>query len=552
MINFLRVMRYLFASLIIMSVFGYASAKPTLLAKAPKFGVMPVQAMPSAASDHQLQISLPQLGFSLPISELATLNEGDTIIGNNQTANFFDFGVLNNSNLPISRAADDDGEAIGSSVVMASPSAISAEADSFLRSGNSNTNEGTNLNMVVRSSGKNRAMVSFDMSALSAAAGTLDSVSLNLYVVHNGDNWGNTGRTIDAHRLLESWAEGDGANLKPGNLSQAEFGPFDNRGDGLGTTWKCATDTEINNQQSDCDPKWNGGTFDPVSTDTVTIYKEFGGNNSLPPTTKTMGWITFDVTDDVNDCLSEGVVLCSWLIKKTQEGQNGRIEFATKDGASALYNAQFGESVEPRLDITYQQPDPIVLLFDEFEGTALNTTLWDFSSHSHVGASAIVNNGILTINSGTVSGAGGAVESQQNFIVGVDTLVFETRSKVSFADGGFWGFRTGPCQHAVGFNVNPNFTGRGGVEIIGLSVAVSTPERMQIVDLSSHIDATEWHTYRIEHTGDEARFYVDDVLEATLTEGFVLDCPMTIRLDRVSWGQNQTLMADFASLKALP
>jgi PKD repeat protein len=246
---------------------------------------------------------------------------------------------------------DDGGQATGSTTVTVRPTSLAVDQDSFLRSGDSNTNEGANLNMVVRSSGKNRALVSFDLSAL---PGSVSQATLRLYIVHNANNWGDEGRTIDAHRVLEDWAEGDGANLQPGNLSQADFKPFQNRGDGTGVTWQCPVDAEIHNQKADCDPNWDGGAFEPTPADTVTIYKDFGGNNDLPPTTKTVGWIAFDVTDDVNVCLSNGAEQCSWLIKKTQEGQNGLVEFATQEGALAGYNDLYGEAVSPRLELTYQ------------------------------------------------------------------------------------------------------------------------------------------------------------------------------------------------------
>ena len=199
-----------------------------------------------------------------------------------------------------------------------------------------------------------RDIVSFDVSPLAPIVAVSDTVLLKLFVVDNAENWGNTGRTIDAHQVLAAWQEGDGANMQPGNLTQAEFNPFQNRGDGPGVTWKCAVDAEVHNQRTDCETPWNGGLFDPAPTDTVTIYKDFAGNSTLPPTTATTGWIEFDITADVLECLASGAPTCSWLIKKTQEGQEGRVEFATKEGAAALYDALYGEPVAPRLELAIQ------------------------------------------------------------------------------------------------------------------------------------------------------------------------------------------------------
>ena len=223
---------------------------------------------------------------------------------------------------------------------------LAADQDSFLRSGNNNTNEGANLNLIIRSDGHNRALVNFDLASLT---GPVSQATLRLYIVHNSENWGNQGRTIDAHRVTAAWVEGDGANLQPSNLTNAEFSPFENRGDGPGVTWKCAVDTEVHNVATDCASPWNGGTYVASPTATVTIFKDFAGNSTLPPTTATLGWISFDVTDDVNDCLAASEAQCGWLIRKTDEGQAGRVEFASKEGAAAIYDSQAGEPVAPQL-----------------------------------------------------------------------------------------------------------------------------------------------------------------------------------------------------------
>ena len=84
-------------------------------------------------------------------------------------------------------------------------------------------------------------------------------------------------------------------------------------------------------------------------TASVIIYKDFGGNSTQPPTTATLGWISFNATADVNTCLANNESHCDWIIRKTEEGQTGRIEFASKEGAAARYNAQVGSPVAPQL-----------------------------------------------------------------------------------------------------------------------------------------------------------------------------------------------------------
>ena len=93
-------------------------------------------------------------------------------------------------------------------------------------------------------------------------------------------NWGSNGRTVDAHRLLEDWAEGNGKGMEVP-------GPEQTRGTGSGVTWNCAIDTDIENQAADCSTQWNGGNFEATATDQFLM------------TNGTTGEATWDVTADV-------------------------------------------------------------------------------------------------------------------------------------------------------------------------------------------------------------------------------------------------------------
>jgi hypothetical protein len=209
---------------------------------------------------------------------------------------------------------------------------LSAAKDSFIKQGESNTNEGANTMIRVRENGNNRALVYFDQGQMLDASqqGTLVSATLRLYIEENGNNWGPNGRTIDVHRLLEDWTEGNGFNDKPSSMSLSQFNALKTRGEGAGLTWKCATDSNIENQQTDCSTHWNGATYDSP-TDTVTIFK----NNPPTGTVKTVGWIEFDVTADLEEFLSSGQNY-GWIIKKTAEGDPGLVEFSSSEsGANA-------------------------------------------------------------------------------------------------------------------------------------------------------------------------------------------------------------------------
>jgi hypothetical protein len=190
---------------------------------------------------------------------------------------------------------------------------LTAVKDSFLRSGAADRNEGANPGLRIQASGHNRVVVAFDPDAIEAflAANTLTTATLVLTIAENADNWGREGdRTVDAHPLTTDFAEGDGQNAGvPGSEST--------RGSGAGVTWHCAEDAEIANQATDCDPRWDGGSFGMANAPSVLHVNGLSGE------------VSWDVTEDV----AAGAT--AWLIKKTAEGQAGQVFYYSKEGAEA-------------------------------------------------------------------------------------------------------------------------------------------------------------------------------------------------------------------------
>ena len=184
-----------------------------------------------------------------------------------------------------------------SPVVSVSPpteQTISIEKDSFLKSGKPNTNEGANPRLRVRSSGKNRAVMAFDLTGVNV--GSVTSATLVLTIAENANNWGqNDDRTVDAHPLIDTFTEGDGkiAEVTP----QSER----TRGSGPGVTWNCATDDEISNQSPNCILQWGGGNFGTATASPVIHLNGLTGE------------VSWDVTADVIAGTEE------WLVKKTNE-----------------------------------------------------------------------------------------------------------------------------------------------------------------------------------------------------------------------------------------
>ncbi len=198
------------------------------------------------------------------------------------------------------------------------------DADAFLRQGADNTNEGANERLRIQSSGHNRVVVRFNLAGIPTEG--LQSVRLILNIAENSDNWGATGRLVDAHRLLVDWIEGNGRN----DVMVGGGSGF--RGTGEGATWKCAKDADINNQQTDCDAGWDGGTF-AAATAAGALHI----NNQT-------GEVIWNVTADVLAGVNHG-----WLIRKREEGQPGQVRYYSREGAALAGNS----NLAPRLVLVY-------------------------------------------------------------------------------------------------------------------------------------------------------------------------------------------------------
>lgn len=193
-------------------------------------------------------------------------------------------------------------------------STLTVTQDAYLRSGANNTNEGGNRGLEIAASGSNRVLVGFGPIPNAA---NVKSATLVLTIMDNANNWGASTedaafRTVDAHRLLVEWAEGNGANEQ----TNPSF-----RGTGPGVTWRCPIDPDISNSNDDGAPRWDGGTLG-------VHYAE----NTSPPVVHfngQTGEVSWDVTQDVIDGADFG-----WMVRKTSN-QTGRLRYYSKEGAAA-------------------------------------------------------------------------------------------------------------------------------------------------------------------------------------------------------------------------
>jgi len=173
---------------------------------------------------------------------------------------------------------------------------------------------------------------------------------------------------------------------------------------------------------------------------------------------------------------------------------------------------------------------------DDFEDASFDTILWTLGTNSG-DSSYGENNGFLSLGGGTTNGGGIWVLSNQLFTPNDTVQVFEALIQVTNNDGGLWGFWGDDHEGYLMFGVSE--TGQ-----LQAWVRLNRDAPLQSIDVNG-VDITEWHTYRIEFTSIQAKFYVDDVLVATHTDGVPAGKPMHLRLDRVSWGQNEFIRIEY-------
>lgn len=206
------------------------------------------------------------------------------------------------------------------SVVIPSPTTLTSLADSYLNIYEQNQNEGGSPILRIENSAKYRTLVKFDEAAIQTAVSGDPNFRavLQLTITDNGNNWG-TGRNIEVDRITHDWSEGNG--YVNGN-------PTPNRGTGSGVTWNCASDTNISNNTKDCsssniwdmDNSANWPFATPTATSLITNHES--------------GIVSFDVTSDIQSFLNNTNQNYGWLLKKSDEGIAGKIDFGSKENGN--------------------------------------------------------------------------------------------------------------------------------------------------------------------------------------------------------------------------
>ena len=187
---------------------------------------------------------------------------------------------------------------------MPSQSTFLPIADTYVRQGMPNKNQGEETFLRVRAAGDNRALIKFDQETIHDIIGSGEVISayLELQTVRNQENWGKQGRTIEIYRLVRDWSE-------------------------YGATWNCSTDTNPGNARADCP----GNGWDMGKPKRQELYPWVASpTDSVLITNNTDGTIIFDVTEDVKSFLN-GTPDHGWIVKKEDENKPGLVEFGSRE-----------------------------------------------------------------------------------------------------------------------------------------------------------------------------------------------------------------------------
>ncbi len=163
-----------------------------------------------------------------------------------------------------------------------------------------------------------------------------------------------------------------------------------------------------------------------------------------------------------------------------------------------------------------------VILYDDFYNDALDSVTWRTDTNSS-GSGYDIQDGVLTLNSGTTFGGGFAVYSNQEFIPGdykTFTLEMNTSWDIIPEAGTGFGFR----RISSGFAIAGTDRLTGNFIIFTLEDEPGEPDKYVIDD----VDPAQEHTYRLEFSDNSLFFYVDNILEETITQNIPTNIQMPV------------------------
>ncbi|MBN1200723.1 MAG: PASTA domain-containing protein [Anaerolineae bacterium] len=175
---------------------------------------------------------------------------------------------------------------------------------------------------------------------------------------------------------------------------------------------------------------------------------------------------------------------------------------------------------------------------DEFDSAPLDS-MWTFEGSS-AGREVAFQDDNIVIHSGTTAGGGGYILSRNTVTIDYSsTLSLEVRARVSRSDGGAWGLWGDDSNGYVGFVVDQES------ERLRVQVRPGSDSDLMLISYLPDVDVTDWHEYRLEVDPDRAVFFIDGLVVEEFITRIPASKPLHIRLDRVSWGRDETLTVDY-------
>ncbi len=207
---------------------------------------------------------------------------------------------------------------------------VQLEADTWISQDTAAENHGTEIELVVGSPVRRRALVRASRSAIEQAIGARRLVAARLELTiasldrHWGQAHGEAARTIDVHALTTPWTETGATWLSPTSSGRKPA-----------ATWDMNDDRRGGGKHHD---QAEPGPFRPTRSASATVAQ---GQT---------GVVGFDLTQDVLELLDGTAENHGWLLKRSVEEPAGRISFGAREGGSA-----------PRLVLTVETPSGVVL-----------------------------------------------------------------------------------------------------------------------------------------------------------------------------------------------
>jgi len=279
---------------------------------------------------------------------------------------------------------------------------------------------------------------------------------------------------------------------------------IDNNSEGI------TTDASKNNH-------WVQGTPNIIAAGTYDIYLNWPANQKLESLPVEIKYKGGSKTLNINKELNTGTTWYKLGTFNLSAGKNNYVKLLTSQGDTVVDAVQF-------VPTDYAKSKyPKLALSDDFDGSTLDTTKWDYRHDTKLNSSqraenVTVNNGILHIaqKKEEFNGkhyTGGGVISKQKFKYGY----YEARIKLPLSKGwhnSFWALPyNGSDTNTKGLQEIDGFEHDGPNNVIRTNIHEWNQHKDYQAREQTLLNLNNWHTYAFEWTSsNEIRWFIDGVM----------------------------------------